>query len=145
MLVLSRKEGETIVIDKTISVMVVEIRQDSVRLGIDAPVNIEVHREEVQQRIDEGEPSRRAQVESSTAATARETIPATADPDDRYVAETDATAQEEDRLPDGPATERARLLQAIADCQATIKIGMNAIRDANGEMQLLFADLGSHP
>ena len=47
MLVLSRKKNESIVIDEDIVVTVVEIRGDKVRLGIEAPRNIPVHRREV--------------------------------------------------------------------------------------------------
>lgn len=47
MLVLSRKKNETIVINDDITVTVVEIRGDKVRLGIVAPKEIPVHREEV--------------------------------------------------------------------------------------------------
>lgn len=47
MLVLTRKKNESIVIDDVIRVMVVEIRGDKVRLGIEAPREIEVHRQEV--------------------------------------------------------------------------------------------------
>lgn len=47
MLVLSRKKDQVIRIGDDISVMVIEIRGDKVRLGIDAPEHIKVHREEV--------------------------------------------------------------------------------------------------
>ena len=47
MLVLSRKSNESIVIDDRITVTVVEIRGDKVRLGIVAPKEIPVHRQEV--------------------------------------------------------------------------------------------------
>jgi carbon storage regulator len=47
MLVLSRKKTEEIVIGDEISIMVVEIRGDKVRIGIDAPKHIKVHRKEV--------------------------------------------------------------------------------------------------
>ena len=47
MLVLSRKKDEVIVIQDVIRVMVIEIRGDKVRLGIDAPRSMTVHREEV--------------------------------------------------------------------------------------------------
>jgi carbon storage regulator len=47
MLVLSRKSNETIVINNNIKVTVVEIRGDKVRLGIVAPKEIPVHRQEV--------------------------------------------------------------------------------------------------
>lgn len=52
MLVLSRQRAEQIVIDGRIVVTVVEIRGDKVRLGIDAPKDVPVHREEVQREID---------------------------------------------------------------------------------------------
>jgi len=47
MLILSRKKDESIVIDNNIKIIVVEIRGDRVRLGIDAPTDIPVHRQEV--------------------------------------------------------------------------------------------------
>lgn len=52
MLVLSRHRDESIIIDGRIVVTVVEIRGDKVRLGISAPAEVPVHREEVQERID---------------------------------------------------------------------------------------------
>ena len=51
MLVLSRKKDEKIVIGDNISIMVVEIRGDKVRLGIDAPRDVSVHRREVYDAI----------------------------------------------------------------------------------------------
>jgi carbon storage regulator len=47
MLVLSRKKNESIVIDNNITITVVEIRGDKVRLGIVAPKDVPVHRQEV--------------------------------------------------------------------------------------------------
>jgi len=47
MLVLSRKKNESIVINDDIVVTIVEIRGDKVRLGIDAPRDVPVHRREV--------------------------------------------------------------------------------------------------
>ena len=51
MLVLSRKKNESIVIDDNIVVTVVEIRGDKVRLGIQAPKEVPVHRKEVHAAI----------------------------------------------------------------------------------------------
>src|ERR1700676_87456 len=51
MLVLSRKKNESIVINNDIIVTVVEIRDDKVRLGIVAPRDVPVHRQEVYDAI----------------------------------------------------------------------------------------------
>ncbi|MBY0513242.1 MAG: carbon storage regulator CsrA [Gemmataceae bacterium] len=51
MLVLSRKKNESIVINNDVVVTVVEIRGDKVRLGIVAPKDVPVHREEVYEAI----------------------------------------------------------------------------------------------
>jgi carbon storage regulator len=46
-LVLSRKQGESVVIGNDILVTVLEVRGDQIRLGIDAPRSVSVHREEI--------------------------------------------------------------------------------------------------
>lgn len=51
MLVLSRKRGERIVIDDQIEITVIDIRGDKVRLGVEAPKDIPVHRREVYDEI----------------------------------------------------------------------------------------------
>jgi carbon storage regulator len=51
MLVLSRKKNESIVINDDISVTLIEVRGDKVRLGIVAPPNVPVHRQEVYDAI----------------------------------------------------------------------------------------------
>lgn len=51
MLVLSRKKNESIVINDDITIVVVEIRGDKVRLGVEAPKNVPVHRLEVYEAI----------------------------------------------------------------------------------------------
>ena len=51
MLVLSRKRDEKIMIGDNITVMVIEIRGDKVRLGIEAPREVSVHRQEVYEAI----------------------------------------------------------------------------------------------
>lgn len=47
MLVLSRKKNESIVINNEIVIVVVEVRGDKVRLGVQAPKEVPVHRQEV--------------------------------------------------------------------------------------------------
>lgn len=51
MLVLSRKKNESIVINNDITIVVVEIRGDKVRLGVEAPKEVPVHRREVFEAI----------------------------------------------------------------------------------------------
>ena len=55
MLILSRKRNESIVINDDITIVVVEIRGDKVRLGIEAPKEVPVHRREVYDAIKRGE------------------------------------------------------------------------------------------
>jgi len=51
MLVLSRQRDESIIIGDNIVITVVDIRGDKVRLGIEAPTEIPVHRQEVYEAI----------------------------------------------------------------------------------------------
>ena len=55
MLVLSRKKNESIVINNDITIVVVEIRGDKVRLGVEAPKEVPVHRREVYEAIKRNE------------------------------------------------------------------------------------------
>ena len=53
MLILTRKVGEAVSIGDDIQISVVEIKGTQVKLGIQAPKSIEVHREEIYQKIQE--------------------------------------------------------------------------------------------
>ncbi len=55
MLVLSRKKNESIIIRDDIVITVVDVRGDKVRLGIDAPKDVPVHRREVYEAIKKAE------------------------------------------------------------------------------------------
>ena len=51
MLILTRRIGETLRVGDDVKVTVLEVQGNQVRLGIEAPRSIEVHREEIYQRI----------------------------------------------------------------------------------------------
>lgn len=66
MLVLSRKKNESIVINNDITIVVVEIRGDKVRLGVEAPREVPVHRREVYDAI------QRSQSDDATSNSAQD-------------------------------------------------------------------------
>ena len=68
MLVLSRKKNESIVINDDITIVVVEIRGDKVRLGVEAPKEVPVHRREVYDAICRGEIAGKKGVRQADAA-----------------------------------------------------------------------------
>ena len=78
MLVLSRKKDESIVINNDITIVVVEIRGDKVRLGVEAPKEVPVHRREVFEAIARGESVDSAAV-TAPSAEATPTDPAPQD------------------------------------------------------------------
>ena len=66
MLVLSRHRDESIMIGDDVVVTIVDIRGDKVRLGIDAPTSIPVHRQEVYEAI-KRENEQASKLDSSSA------------------------------------------------------------------------------
>ena len=55
MLILTRKVGETLIIGDDISMTVLGVKGNQVRIGINAPRDVAVHREEIYRRIKESE------------------------------------------------------------------------------------------
>lgn len=70
MLVLSRRVGESIVIGDDVTVTVLEVRGDVVRLGIKAPRSVSVHREELLRELEETNREAASPSEDSIAALA---------------------------------------------------------------------------
>ena len=56
-LILTRKVGESVLIGDGIKVSVLAVKGNQVRVGIDAPKDVSVHREEVRERLQEGKAS----------------------------------------------------------------------------------------
>jgi len=52
MLILTRRVGETLIIGDDVVITVLGVKGNQVRIGINAPKNVPVHREEIKQRID---------------------------------------------------------------------------------------------
>jgi carbon storage regulator len=72
MLVLSRKKNESIVINNDITIVVVEIRGDKVRLGVEAPKEVPVHRREVYDAIRRNDLAEGKSSEADTAGASGE-------------------------------------------------------------------------
>jgi carbon storage regulator len=51
MLILTRKVGETVVIGDNVTVAIIGVKGNQIRIGINAPKDVTVHREEIYERI----------------------------------------------------------------------------------------------
>lgn len=59
MLVLSRKPGESIIIGGRVVVKIIRVDEGGIKIGIEAPPNVSVHREEIQARVEATKPALR--------------------------------------------------------------------------------------
>jgi carbon storage regulator len=57
MLILTRRVGESVVIGEDVTVTVLGVKGNQVRIGINAPKTVSVHREEIFERIKSGRPA----------------------------------------------------------------------------------------
>ena len=55
MLILTRRVGESLMIGEGVTVTVLGVKGNQVRIGVDAPRDVAVHREEIFKRIHDGE------------------------------------------------------------------------------------------
>ena len=61
MLILTRKVGESLLIGDDVSITILNIRGNQVKIGVQAPKDVSVHREEIYQRIHQAKDEQKAQ------------------------------------------------------------------------------------
>ncbi len=54
MLILTRRLGESIIIEDNIKITVIDINKQQIKLGIDAPKHITINREEIAKKVNDG-------------------------------------------------------------------------------------------
>ena len=80
MLVLSRRVGESVMIGDDVVLTIVEVRGDIVRVGIDAPRDVKVHREEVYREVEAANRAAATETGELSAAAALARLPSPTPP-----------------------------------------------------------------
>lgn len=75
MLILTRRVGESVVIGEDVTVTVLGVKGNQVRIGINAPKTVAVHREEIFERIKNGQGSGDRSTSDESSSTPQETLP----------------------------------------------------------------------
>jgi carbon storage regulator len=75
MLILTRRVGESVVIGEDVTVTVLGVKGNQVRIGINAPKTVAVHREEIFERIKNGQGTGDRSNSEESSAIPRETLP----------------------------------------------------------------------
>ena len=75
MLILTRRVGESVVIGEDVTVTVLGVKGNQVRIGINAPKTVAVHREEIFERIKNGQGSGDRSTTDESSSAPRETLP----------------------------------------------------------------------
>ena len=75
MLILSRRTDESIVIGDEVTITILSVKGKQVRIGITAPPDVSVHREEIYQRIQSGETVEGAAKDEEASGAADEDAP----------------------------------------------------------------------
>ena len=76
MLILTRRVGESVVIGEDVTVTVLGVKGNQVRIGINAPKTVAVHREEIFERIKSGQGTTDRSNSEEATSVPRETLPA---------------------------------------------------------------------
>ena len=76
MLILTRRVGESVVIGEDVTVTVLGVKGNQVRIGINAPKNVSVHREEIFERIKNGRGGTEGAPTTDDQNSPREVLPA---------------------------------------------------------------------
>jgi carbon storage regulator len=76
MLILTRRVGESVVIGEDVTVTVLGVKGNQVRIGINAPKNVAVHREEIFERIKSGRGPADGAASNDEPTSTRESLPA---------------------------------------------------------------------